>query len=324
MNKNIVTVSFIIPAKNEEYMLPGTVESIHNAIKSRIDYEIIVIDNGSKDKTASVAISKGARVIYQNHGTIGALRNTGVRHANGEYIVFLDADVSLADAWYEPFLKVLGLFDTNPDIITGSRCTAPKFVGWIADSWFWKASPSIHQITHVATGHMITTKALFNKLQGFDERLETGEDFDFCSRAKKTGAEVNLDVSLVAVHYGMPKSVTEFLRREIWHGAGDVTTIKSAFESKVVITSLVFLVAHVCLVISLVIEPVSYLLLAAALVIIVAICVASAWKKYRHAPWRIVFRCVMLFYIYYWGRTIAIFNRIFPFIKNHSPRAGRA
>jgi glycosyltransferase involved in cell wall biosynthesis len=324
VDKSDVTVSFIVPAKDEESMLPGTLEGIHNAIKGRLGYEIIVMDNGSTDNTASVAKSKGAQVIYQDYGSIGAVRNTGVQHAQGEYIVFLDADISLADTWFEPFIKVLDMLSSNPDIITGSRYTSPMSAGWIAGSWFWKSPQSTHQITHVPTGHMITTRQLFDRLNGFNEQLETAEDFDFCFRAKQMGAKVLLNRSLVAVHYGMPRSMGEFFRREIWHGAGDVTTLKLAIESRVVIASLVFLIAHLCMLISLVFDPVAYLLFAVSLVIIIAIIVASVWKKYRHAPKRIVFRNIVLFYIYYWGRSIAIVNRIVPFILHRSPRAGRA
>lgn len=324
MGKGVATVSFVIPAKNEECMLPGTIDSIHKAIKGHLNIEIVVMDNGSTDATVSVAKSRGARVITQESGTIGALRNAGVKHTQGEYIVFLDADISLSDAWYGAFLNVLDMLRSNPNIITGSRCKAPKAAGWIADSWFWEAPSSIHQITHVATGHMITTRLLFNRLGGFDERLETAEDFDFCFRAKQSGVEVLLNRSLVAVHHGMPRSIGEFFRREIWHGAGDVTTLKLAVESKVVITSFVFLVAHLCMLMSIIFEPAIYPLLVITLVIIIAICVASAWKKYSRAPVHIILQNIVLFYLYYWGRSIAIVNRIVPFLLHRSPRAGRA
>ena len=324
MDKNKVTVSFVIPAKNEEQMLPDAIESIHDAIKDRLAYEIIVMDNGSTDNTALVAKSKGAQVISQDYGTIGAVRNTGVQHTHAENIVFLDADILLADSWFDQFVKVLDMLTTNPDMITGSRYTAPASTGWIASSWFWEALQSSHQITHIPTGHMITTRQLFNKLGGFNEQLETAEDFDFCARAKKMGAKVLLNRNLIAVHHGMPRSIGEFFRREIWHGAGDVTTLKLALESKVVIASSIFLIAHLFFLISFVVSPFIYPLFAGSLLMIIALVFVSVWKKYRHAPAHIILRNIFLFYIYYAGRSIAIINRIAPFLTHRSPRAGRS
>ena len=116
----------------------------------------------------------------------------------------------------------------------------------------------------------------------------------------------------------------EFFRREIWHGAGDVTTLKLAVESKVVIAAFVFLVAHMCIILSLIFNPVISPLLVISFVVIIAICIASAWKKYSLAPVSIIMKNIVLFYIYYWGRSIAIVNRIVPFLLHRQPKSRKA
>ena len=113
MERMVGIVSFVIPAKNEECLLPETINYIHNAIKGRLEFEVVVMDNGSTDSTVSVAKSRGAHVTSLKGGTIGALRNVGVKHARGEYIVFLDADISLSDTWYPSFVNVLDMLCIN-------------------------------------------------------------------------------------------------------------------------------------------------------------------------------------------------------------------
>ena len=91
-----------------------------------------------------------------------------------------------------------------------------------------------------------------------------------------------------------------------------------------VIASSIFLIAHLFFLISFVVSPFIYPLFAGSLLMIIALVFVSVWKKYRHAPAHIILRNIFLFYIYYAGRSIAIINRIAPFLTHRSPRAGRS
>jgi glycosyltransferase involved in cell wall biosynthesis len=87
-------LSVIIPAFNREWSIRATVDSV---LACGLDTEIIVVDDGSTDRTAEVACSYGSRVIVlqrANGGPAGA-RNTGLERATGEIIAFLDSD----DIW---------------------------------------------------------------------------------------------------------------------------------------------------------------------------------------------------------------------------------
>jgi glycosyltransferase involved in cell wall biosynthesis len=84
----------VIPAYNEEAVLGEVLASIRSAMeKLREEYEVIVVDDGSTDRTGEIAIAAGARVIRHpvNRGT-GTARTTGVRHARGDRVVMLDGD----------------------------------------------------------------------------------------------------------------------------------------------------------------------------------------------------------------------------------------
>src|SRR5579859_5446361 len=86
-------ISFIVPAHNEEAWVGRCISAIRGAMESvREPYEIIVVDDGSTDATASIAREHGARVIHGKHRQISATRNAGARQAAGDILFFVDAD----------------------------------------------------------------------------------------------------------------------------------------------------------------------------------------------------------------------------------------
>src|SRR5258705_11064350 len=85
--------SFIIPAHNEEAWVGRCLSAIRSALESvGTAHEIIVVDDGSTDATASIARQHGARVVRVEHRHIAATRNAGAREARGEVLFFVDAD----------------------------------------------------------------------------------------------------------------------------------------------------------------------------------------------------------------------------------------
>ena len=86
-------LSIIIPTYNEEEYLPVLLESIKK--QSFKDYEIIVADANSTDRTREIAESYGCIVV--DGGLPAAGRNNGAKVATGEYLLFLDSDLELTD-----------------------------------------------------------------------------------------------------------------------------------------------------------------------------------------------------------------------------------
>ena len=84
-------LSIIIPTKNEEKYLPNLLRSIKK--QTFKDYEIIVADNNSKDKTKKIAKRYGCKIV--KGGLPGKARNQGAKFAEGDILLFLDSDPEL-------------------------------------------------------------------------------------------------------------------------------------------------------------------------------------------------------------------------------------
>ena len=114
VNKNRPLVSIIIPVYNAERYVYSTLDSVLNQTWRNL--EVIVVNDGSTDRSMEVCQQfDDPRIIYVEQGNGGAAtaRNTGIRHARGEYLGFIDAD----DTWMpEKIARHMQQFDQDPDL----------------------------------------------------------------------------------------------------------------------------------------------------------------------------------------------------------------
>ena len=109
-------VSVIVPVYNAEYYLEECINSLLN--QTYHDLEIILIDDGSSDRSASICekfakIDKRVIVIHNKNRGPGATRNLGIKYANGEYIGFVDSDDTVDSNMYCEMVKAANKFDVN-------------------------------------------------------------------------------------------------------------------------------------------------------------------------------------------------------------------
>lgn len=89
-------ITFIIPAHNEASIIGRTISTLYAAGGATHEpYEIIVVDDSSTDTTAAVAAHYGAQVFLVKNRQVAATRNAGVAHAQGELLIFVDADTEV-------------------------------------------------------------------------------------------------------------------------------------------------------------------------------------------------------------------------------------
>ena len=104
--------SIIIPVYNVEKYLKKCLDSVFN--QTYKDYEVIVVNDGTKDNSMDIVKDYDVKVINQKNQGLSAARNAGVKKATGEYLIFLDSD----DYWEKDLLKELSKsLKNNPDLI---------------------------------------------------------------------------------------------------------------------------------------------------------------------------------------------------------------
>lgn len=176
-------ISIIVPAYNEAEYLPILLESIQKQTFS--NWEVIVADANSTDKTVAIAKKFKARVVQG--GLPGRGRNAGAQAASGDYLLFLDADTKLP----EQFLaSAISQFKKNRFDIA-----IPYFYplsNLRIDQTFFKFKRSLMSMTRESYpftigAAILITKKLHKKIGGFNESMNLGEDNDYGQRARKLG-----------------------------------------------------------------------------------------------------------------------------------------
>ena len=141
------TVTVVIPAFDEAAAIGVVVQTLRSAAPW---HEVIVVDDGSDDETATVAAAAGARVIRHpyNKGN-GAAVKTGIRHASGEYVLIIDADGQHSAADALRLVESLGDYDLVVGAREGSgQASAARHVGnnilnWLASYLTGRTIPDL-------------------------------------------------------------------------------------------------------------------------------------------------------------------------------------
>lgn len=296
-----LSISYIIPAYNEELFLPHVLKNIDKYTPDILSYEVIVADNGSEDKTVQLARQAGARVIINKEATIGELRNLAVNESIGEILVFLDADILLTKKWADNIVDVHKSLLQNAYQVTGSRYGVPTPASWIEQAWF---KPLVDRPSkYINSGHMIVSRTLFDRIGGFDKALETGEDFAFGQAALKVNAVIRNNSSLAVIHKGYPKTVYQFMRREMWHGRGDCVSLRSLISSKVSMAAILFVFLHVLLVFSLIGS--SFFFSGVLISLILLMCMSASVFKHGARTLKSLVMQSYLYYLYFVSRFLS-------------------
>lgn len=174
MNTHLPLVSVIIPAYNRDRYLAEAIESVLAQTYPAI--ELIVVDDGSSDRTAEVAQRYALTYHFQPNGGISAARNAGIALATGEFLAFLDSD----DIWMlDKLSKQMIPFGTDLDLeaVFGY---AEQFYSPELDDTFRQRirCPEQPIAAHIATAMLIKRDAFF-RIGWFDTELKTGIDISW-------------------------------------------------------------------------------------------------------------------------------------------------
>jgi glycosyltransferase involved in cell wall biosynthesis len=177
-------LSIVIPTFNEEESLPRLLASL-KAQEFR-DFEVVVADAKSADRTREIALAAGARVV--DGGMPGAGRNRGAAVARGEAVLFLDADVVLPSP---AFLRT-AMAEFRRRKLGTATCRVDALSSRPVDKLFHGAFNAFMLVTERLAPHapgfcIFARKDVHDAIRGFDEDIRLAEDHDYVTRAARAG-----------------------------------------------------------------------------------------------------------------------------------------
>jgi len=315
-------VSVVIPALNEERHIGDCLASLarlHSAAAGAI--EVIVVDNGSTDKTVDIAESfrhsLDVRVIRRPGVSVSAARNCGASHANGELLAFLDADCVVPEGWLESAGAQLALPGCG---LVGAFYTLPAGSSWVATTWAGHLSRVPNgEVSYVGAHNMVLCRSVFHRVGGFDESLQTNEDYEFCQRIAAAGLKVFACDAASVIHLGTPQSLGDFFRRERWHGRHVVKVflrnISKLHNCRAVLFAVFTLAAVAAMFVGIVAAMAggsAVLAWASLLAWFVVSLALSVWSMRRTRTWGRVPPLMILFLTWGLARAVALVDTALP------------
>lgn len=195
-------VSVIVPARNAATTLPDCLLALRAQSYPRSRYEVIVVDDGSTDPTAKLALRYGARVERIPPSGPAAARNRGVEVARGDVLLFTDADCAPDPSWITTLVRA---FD-DPQVAgakgsyrTEQKSLTARFVQAEYESRY-RLMAAKSSIDFVDTYSAAYRREEFEKVGGFDESFTIGEDQDLSFRLQRAGAWLVFRPAAVVAH----------------------------------------------------------------------------------------------------------------------------
>lgn len=178
-------LSIVIPAFNEEKLLPSTLAAVANAAgaltAAGVTHEVIVCDNNSTDRTAAIAAEHGAAVIFEPVNQISRARNTGATLATGDWILFLDADSRPS---YGLFSELVPALHDGRILYGGALLEMDEYYvlaqGLVA-MWHTLA----RNLKLAAGSFLFVRREAFHTSGGFSTKLFASEEIEFCQRLRR-------------------------------------------------------------------------------------------------------------------------------------------
>ena len=209
---SLVRISVIIPTYNRARTIRRSVESVLN--QTYQDFEILIVDDGSTVETfkALKPLLQHPKVQYFRHDKNRghqAARNTGIKHARGDYVAFLDSDDEWSPLKLELQLRALEDAPAKCAALTGLWKVAnnapaeehlKKYNGYVFSEMLAAHGPTY--------SCLLVPRECFSKIGFLDERAIASGDWDTCISLARYYEFITVEDPCVIIHFGEPDSVT--------------------------------------------------------------------------------------------------------------------
>jgi glycosyltransferase AglE len=187
---NLPFVSVIVPVYNAEYTIEKLIRSLLNQTYQRKNYEIILVDNNSADKTREIIAKFPVKLFIEaDIQSSYAARNRGIKNAIGEIIAFIDSDCIAEEKWIENGVAALNI--NHADLAGGKvefQFSERKTASEIYDSiTHLNVEMSIARIQSAGTVNLFVKSTIFSQIGFFPDDVRSGGDMQFTNRAVKSG-----------------------------------------------------------------------------------------------------------------------------------------
>ena len=230
-----VAVSVVIPARNASATLGDQLEGLLSQDYEG-SWEVVLVDNGSTDRTAAICEEYRARGLNLRVATcaepgVNRARNTGVRSALGERILCCDADDIVSSAWVRELAGALDQHDLAGGRIEVDMLNAPILVQARPNESDKGLPKNFDHLPFSMSANLGFHRAVFDALDGFDETFVRGggDETDFCWRAQYKGYTLGF-VPGAVVHYRYRDDLRGFCKQFASYALGSARLRKKHEE----------------------------------------------------------------------------------------------
>jgi glycosyltransferase involved in cell wall biosynthesis len=232
-------LSIVVPAFNEEQLLPASLKAISDASAAFTDAgwttELIVCDNNSTDRTAEIAAAAGAIVVFEPINQISRARNAGAARATGDWLLFVDAD---SFPTRELFADLVAEIDRGRCIAGGSAVRI-ELEGRLFQAGVEGWNVLSRTLKWAAGSFVFCEGATFREVGGFTDKLFAAEEINLFRRLKRVAGRRGRSIVILQnhplltsarkAHLYTPREMLRFWLRTVLSGGRTLRSPKQSF-----------------------------------------------------------------------------------------------
>jgi glycosyltransferase involved in cell wall biosynthesis len=201
-------VSVVIPSYNSEDYISQCLHQILDQSYPTDQYEVIVVDNASTDRSPEIIKTFPVQYLFEPRQGPAAARNTGIRAAIGDYILFIDTDCMAERDLIRLHMEAhwqLRQRDETIKVVGGGIGGINKSYWALCDdfcSWYQnhpRLRPRLEE-SYLPTANLSVAREVLETADGFDETFRFGEDYMFCQKVRDAGYRIYFEPRAVVYH----------------------------------------------------------------------------------------------------------------------------
>jgi GT2 family glycosyltransferase len=211
-------ISVVVPVRDGAEELPGLLASLRGQTLGAERFEVVVVDNDSRDSTGAVARAGGATVVEEPVANRSRARNRGAAAARADLIAYIDVDCLAEPGWLEALVACAhrAPIVAGPVAITTGQ--PPNAVERFEALWRFSQEAWVKE-GWAAAANLLVHREAFDAVGGFDPPFNFGEDVDFCIRAGRAGLALAYCPDAHVTHPA-ERELRPLLERAFFHGYG--------------------------------------------------------------------------------------------------------